>query len=482
MFGEISFREGIPIPAQIRDYIKELILKGMLQKGEKLPSTREMSRIMDISRNSVLTAYEGLEDDGFIHIVGNKGAFVLDVHIEPKGDWDIDWSERINSRTRIAEELDIIKNIIKTGKEVISFRGISPDKSLFDVEDFKRSFLNIVSLEGSNILNYGYARGYLPLIEYLMKYMNNKGVDTRDKDILITNGFTEGFDILLEAITEPGDSIICENPTHNTAIKIMKLHGLDIIGVNMERDGIDTDGLKSKLSSGIKAGYLVPSYHNPTGIVMTPEKRITVYNLFKEYNIPIIEDGFNEELRYSGAHISPIAAFCGGNGVIYIGSFSKILFPGLRVGWVLADKSLISSLESIKKSRNIHTSILDQAVLYEYLSEGYFEKYIKKSRKVYGERYSFAMECARKYIPCRDISGDGGLYIFIKLENHLDTEELLKRCCEKGVIFMPGSIFFIDGGGRSTMRLGFAKVEKDRIEKGFRIIGEAIHNMKGDIV
>ena len=162
------------------------------------------------------------------------------------------------------------------------------------MEEFKKAFLNRISIEGHKILNYGYAKGYKPLIEYLLKYMNTKGVDTKGKDIIITNGFTEGLEMLLTAYTNKGDKIICENPTHNTAIKIMKVHGLEVVGVSMTEEGIDTNELEEKLkSNNIKFGYLIPSYHNPTGIVMKGERRYSVYNLFKKYNVPIIEDGFN---------------------------------------------------------------------------------------------------------------------------------------------------------------------------------------------
>ena len=158
---------------------------------------------------------------------------------------------------------------------MISFKSIAPDDKLFDVEDFKRAFLNRFSLEGEKLLNYGYAQGYKPLIEYLLHYMSNKGVNIEDKDILITNGFTEGLDIVLSALTNPGDYILCENPTHNTAIKIMRLHGLNIVGVDIEEDGINLSQLEKVLSNKpISMGFLIPSYHNPTGIVMSPEKRM----------------------------------------------------------------------------------------------------------------------------------------------------------------------------------------------------------------
>lgn len=478
MFQNLIIIKNSSISLQIKNYIKGLILKGMLQGDEKLPSTRELSNMMKVSRNSCIKAYEELEQDGFIYILKGKGAYAQNINMVIHDDFNLDWKIRLSANANIAEEYDLIKTTIKTDKKVISFRGLSPDKNLFDVEGFKRSFLNIIQREGSNLLNYGYARGYKPLINYLLQYMKNKGVNVENKDILITNGFTEGFDIVLNTITEAGDGIICENPTHNTAIKIMKMNRLNIHGINMENDGLNIDILKAEISKNkIKVGYLVPSYHNPTGIVMSAEKRLEVYKIFKDNNIPIIEDGFNEELRYSGAHIAPISAFTGlGNGVIYIGSFSKILFPGIRVGWVLADKNLISALESVKKSKNIHTSFIDQGILFEYLKEGNFEKFLKKSRKVYSERYEFAITCAEKYIPYKKITGAGGMNIFITLSENINSKELLEECYKRGVIFMPGHIFYVSDPAQNTLRIGFANVPLEDIEKGFKIIGECINN------
>lgn len=283
--------------------------------------------------------------------------------------------------------------------------------------------------------------------------------------------------MLCEAYTSPGDKIICENPTHNTSIKIMKVHGIEVVGVKMNEDGIDILELEEKLKDNkIKFGYLIPSYHNPTGIVLKGEKRFEVYNLFKKYNVPIIEDGFNEELLYNSTHVSPIAALDkGGSGVVYIGSFSKILFPGIRVGWLLADKEVINILESVKRCKNIHTSFLDQGILYEYLRSGAFEKQIKKVRKSYKERYEFALKCINKYVNPKFIWGEGGLHIYIGIEG-ITGRELLNRCYKKGVIFTPGDVFSMDNAGDYTLRLGLSRLSLKEIEKGIKIIGEELKN------
>lgn len=477
MFLDIKLNKDTPVYIQIKNYIKDMILSGMLRQNEKLPSTRELSSILNVSRNTIISAYEFLQDEGFIYMQKGKGAFVSDVKVSVEEGWKIDWGLEISEYGRISEELDIVKHEAEWKKGMISFKSIAPDERLFDVEEFKKAFLNRISVEGDKILNYGYAKGYRSLIQYLLKYMKNKGVNIEGKDILITNGFTEGFDLALSCLTEKGDNIICENPTHNTAIKIMKLHGLNIMGIDMNRDGINLNRLNDELGKKkFKLSYFIPSYHNPTGLIMSAEKRVELYRILKFHNIPIIEDGFNEELRYSGTHVSPIAALSGtGNSVIYIGSFSKILFPGIRIGWILADEKLISYLESMKRSRNIHTSFLDQAIFYEYLQSGSFEKYIKKARRVYREKYEFALECAQKYMPCTEVMGEGGLHIFIKLKD-VSSREILYKCCQRGVIFTPGDIFYTDGGGRDTLRLGFSRLNKGEIEDGFKIIGKVIES------
>lgn len=482
MFYDLKLNDTKPVYLQIKDYIKSMILSGMLQKDIKLPSTRELSSILNVSRNTVIEAYKYLEDEGFVYTVRGRGFYVSNVEINRQDEWNFNWSSEFNSYAKLSEELDIVKSEPVWKKGMISFKSIAPDNSYFDVEEVKKAFLNRMALEGDKLLNYGYAKGYKPLIEYLMKYMEGKGVAKEGKDILITNGFTEAFDILLSSLTNSGDKIICENPTHNTAIKIMKLHGLNIEGVELDDDGINLEKLKNKITKDTKLAYLIPSYHNPTGIIMPPEKRIEVFNIFKEYNVPIIEDGFNEELRYSGSHVAPIAALCGkGNGVIYIGSFSKVLFPGLRIGWIMADKDLISVLESVKRSRNIHTSFIDQAILFEYLNGGNFEKYIKRVRKIYKEKYECAVKCAKKYIPNKKILGEGGLHIFLELSDEIDTRDVLSECMKKGVIFMPGDIFYTDGRGKNTLRLGFSRNSIEDIEKGFKIIGNVVKNMNMEV-
>jgi len=480
MFAELRLKKGVPAYLQLKDYLKEMILEGVLAPGVKLPATRELSRLAGVSRNTVILAYQYLEDDGLVKAVRGRGTFVTGVTTGRGDGVTLPWPELLTDYAVLATELDIEKTEPRWQKGMISFKSIAPDPELFEAEEFKKAFLRRFALEGKKLLNYGYAQGYRDLLNYLRNYLKGKGVPVDGKDLLITNGFTEAFDITLTALAKPGARIICENPTHNTAIKIMRLHRLEITGVRMEEDGIDLKELERVLAAGDAAAvFLIPSYHNPTGVVMSPEKRIALLKLVAAYRLPVIEDGFNEELRYSGSHVAPLAALAGrGNNVIYTGSFSKILFPGLRIGWILADRELISSLESIKRSRNIHTSFLDQAILYEYLQSGRFERYLKNARRVYRERHKTAVALAKKYIPAKRIWGQGGLHVFIELPKDLNARQVLAECLKRNVIFMPGDIFYTDGGGHNTFRLGISRVTKEQMEEGFRIIGDVINGLK----
>jgi len=480
IFSSFEFNKEEAIYNQIKNHIKENIDKGILKKGSKLPSTRDLSNILGVSRSTIVTAYEILESEGIIQSVKGKGTFVNYEFKCKEKEFNIDWDLRINNYAAACERLDIIKTELTWKKGMISFKSIAPDENLFDIDEFKRAFLNAWSLEGEKLLNYGYARGYKPLIDFLAAYMRDKGVSTEGKEILITNGFTEGFDMIISSLTVPGDTVLCENPTHNTALKIMKAHELRVIGVPLDEEGIKADSLKEALDGNqIKLAYVIPSYHNPTGIVMKGEKRKEIFDLFQKYSVPIIEDGFNEELLYSSSHVPPMASLCSnGNGVIYIGSFSKILSPGLRLGWILADKSLISTLESVKRARNIHSSFLDQGILYNYMISGSFRKYVKRVRRHYRDKYKFTLEKIKEYIPCEKILGEGGLHIFIKLKG-VNARKVLDICYRKGVVFTPGDIFYTDNQGEETLRIGFSRVKKEDIEKGIKIIGESVKEVGG---
>ncbi len=476
IFSTLILNQDIPIYEQLEKHIERAVEEGALVKDSKLPSTREVSSVLGISRNTVLTAYENLESKGIIYSIKGKGSFIKSSTKSDSEQVSMSWKNYINSYGKTCEEMDIIKTEPHYKKGMISFKSIAPEGSLFDVEEFKRAFLDVIAIEGEKLLNYGYAKGYRDLINYLMDYMLRKGVLGKEKDMIITNGFTEGLDLILSTYTNPGDIIICESPTHHTTLKMMKAYGLKVIGIPMDEQGILPDRLESAiLEWKPKWIYLTPSYQNPTGIVMSGERRKNVYNILCKYKMPCIEDGFNEELLYSSSHIMPLIALSeASNHIVYIGSLSKILFPGLRLGWIMAGLECINSLESVKRAKTIHTSFLDQAVFVQYMKSGAFERYVKKAKKYYRDKYLYTVEQIKKYIPFERLWGEGGLHIYIELHHTIDTRQLLNMCCKRGVLFMPGDVFEPDGKKTSSLRIGFSRLEKEEISVGLKIMGEEI--------
>lgn len=482
IFSDLIINDKYPIYIQIEEHILKAIENGTLSRNSKLPSTREASKILNISRNSVILAYEELEVKGIIITKKGKGSFIIPEGKKEKLEYNINWDEAPNEYGRALLKLDIMKSelVYKTG--MISFKSIAPDSELFNLEDFKRAMLNAWSFEEENLLNYGYAKGYKPLIDYLLKYMEDKNVNINNKDILITNGFTEAFDMIISSLTNKDDVIICEGPTHNTALKILKAHKLNIIQVPLNNEGMDIDILEDTLKNNkVKFGYLIPSYNNPTGIVTKAGRRMEILKIFKKYKVPIIEDGFNEELLYTSSPLEPLAAMSGlGNNIIYIGSLSKILSPGLRIGWILGDVKLINILESVKRGRNIHSSFLDQSVFYYYLQSGALDRHIKNVRKYYKDKYNLVLKMVNKYIDYEYVTGEGGLHMFMKLKNKINSRKLLDKCYMENVIFTPGDIFYADDNGGDTLRIGFGKVCDQDIIKGIKIIGEKIKELENE--
>ncbi|WP_105615717.1 MocR-like pyridoxine biosynthesis transcription factor PdxR [Vallitalea okinawensis] len=462
---------------QIADYIKERIVDGALRTGDKLPSTRQLSALLKLSRTTIQSAFQLLVDDDFIYSQPGEGYYVSDKDPILRTPSHIQWKHYFNTNGELAKNMDLIKTELPWKKNMISFTSIAPDSSYFDTDALKKSFLDIYSLESNKLLNYGYAKGYQPLIDTLKTYMHSMGIHLKDKDVLITNGFTEGLNLVCNTLTEQGDCILCENPTHHTALKIFMTHGLVPIGIPLSENGLDLQLLEAKIQEHQpKFLYLTPSYHNPTGMVISPQKRVAIINLCKKLNIPILEDGFNEELRFSDIPIRPLMSYSGyGNEVIYIGSFSKILFPGLRLGWVMADHDVIDILESFKRTMTIHTSTLDQAVLYQYMKEGYYDRYLKKVRQHYKEQYQYAVDELKKYIPYKKLYGEGGLHLFIEVQ--INARQLLEKCYEREVLFLPGDIFHLDDEGKNTLRLGISRVTKSEITEGFKIIGNCLEEL-----
>lgn len=461
-----------PLYLQLRDALRARILSGELHPG-KLPSSREMAQLMHLGRGTVDEAYRYLMEDGLLVVRRGKGTFVAENAAAPRVEAapaPVDWAalatEGARRYTHYREELGRVEH---GGRSVISFTSLAPDHHIFSVEAFRKALNDALAREGGVLLNYGYARGYEPLREYLREYLAGKGIAMEGQDLLITNGFRQGIELVARCLVEPGDRVLVEAPTYNGVLGLLKSRGAEIVAIDLDGEGMRADQLERALAERRpKMVYSVPTYQNPTGLNMSFERRRQVLSACARHGVPLVEDGFSEELRYRGETYPALKAMDRSGIVIYVGCFSKVLFPGLRVGWVVAPEALYRYLINEKYNEDIHTGVLQQAGLYEFLRRGGLEKHLRASRAAYLERMEAMLAALTREFS--DIaswpSSDGGFSVFVTLNEPVDTRALLPRAREAGVMYVPGDVFYPDGRGRSSFRLGFSRLTPERIFEG----------------
>ncbi len=465
-----------PLYLQLRDQIRLMIVEGMLPPG-KLPSTRELAQQMELSRGTVEAAYNYLVDEGLLEVRPGLGTFVLPHSMpnsNPRTESTINWDALVVPSAKRFQHYREQEGTIRHGdRSVISFTSLAPDHHVFSVESFRRALNDALAREGGVLLNYGYARGYEPLRNYLRNYLTSKGLSFEGQDLLIVNGFRQAVELVTRVLVSEGDTVFVEAPTYNGVLGLLKSRGAHIQAIDLDEQGMRADILEQKLKlHHPKMVYCVPSYQNPTGTNMSMERRQAILALCHKHNVLLVEDGFSEELRYEGESFPPIKAMDTADNVVYAGSFSKVLFPGLRIGWLLAPKPLYKYLLNEKYNEDIHTAVLQQAGLYEFLERGGLEKHLRSSRALYRKRMQILLKSLDKYF--MDLASwpasSGGFSVFLtfKEELNLNTRDMLKEASQYGVMYVPGNAFFPDGRGANCLRLGFSRLEPEQIVEGIQ--------------
>jgi len=364
---------------------------------------------------------------------------------------------------------------------VISFAGGMPDSTLFPTEAFRRVLNRVIRTEGSELLQYYPSGGYPPLRRFLATYLLSFGVEARPEEILIVNGSQQGFDLIARTLVDPGDFVAIEQPSYPRAIQAFRSFGAQFLPVPMSEAGLRLDLLERVLERHApKLLYCQPTGHNPTGLTTPASARRQLLELAGRYQIPVVEDGFDGSLFYEERPPAPLKAADPYGLVLYIGTFSKILFPGLRLGWLVAPPPVIERLTAAKQLADIHTSPLIQAAVYHFCQRRLLERHLRRSAAEYDRRRTLLLDALGRRMP-RGVSWtrtQGGFSLLVTLPERMDAVTLLPRAVERGVGFTPGSAFFLDDGGESTLRLSFSSVPASRIDEGVRRLADAIREMQ----
>lgn len=365
--------------------------------------------------------------------------------------------------------------------EIISFACGNPDAALFPNRELAVIAADILERKPVQSLQYGKTNGYGPFIETLrQRLLDVQKIRCTVDEILVTTGAQQAMDIVSKLLINEGDTVIVEEPSFIGSLNAFRSYGANLIGVPLEDDGMNVEYLEAVLKSHqgkISFIYTIPTSSNPMGTTMSEEKRRAFYALVKKYRVPVLEDDAYGELCFDGIHPTTIKSMDTENLVMYIGTFSKILAPGLRIGYVCADAALIDALSMAKQSSDLQTALLPQLMCDGYLHTYDVQAHIRRLQKAYKEKCDLMLECIDRCFP-KDIyytRPKGGLFIWCDLKRDIDTNEMINRCLAEKVAYVPGYAFMTDiSVPRSTMRLNFTAVSKELMPVGMERIGRII--------
>jgi 2-aminoadipate transaminase len=399
------------------------------------------------------------------------------------------WHDRLSSRMR-GMKSSAIRELLKltTRAEVISFAGGLPAPDFFPWREIEAASDRILETRGREALQYSATEGFLPLRELLVRHMARYGVEVQPANVLITSGSQQALDLVGKLLINPGDRVVVEDPSYLGALQAFTAYQPEFLTVPIDEDGIDTDRLEIALRSGPKFVYVLPNFQNPAGVTLSLARRQRLIELASHYGVPIVEDDPYGQLRYEGSHLPPLvvldAEFHGtGNhahayrgDLIYMGTLSKTLAPGLRIGWVVAPEEVVDRLVQLKQGADLHTATFTQMVAWETARGGFLDRHVRRLREVYRERRDAMLAALDRHFPpgVEWTRPQGGLFLWTKMPPPLDSARMLPRALEAGVAYVPGHSFHALGGGEGSMRMNFSYCPPEVIEEGVRRLGEVI--------
>jgi 2-aminoadipate transaminase len=366
--------------------------------------------------------------------------------------------------------------------EVISLAGGLPDTSTFPPESFAAQMTKIAQESSAAALQYGPTGGFAETKECIGELMRAENMDPDPDDIVVTTGGQQAIDLIAKTLVDPGDVVIAEAPTYPGAVPVFCAYEAETLQVEVDDEGMRIDALEELLERLAREGtrpkfvYTVPSFQNPAGVTMSAERRRRLVAVARERELLVVEDNPYGLLRYAGDPLETLYSLDGGDYVVYLGTFSKILSPGIRLGWLCAPPPIVEKVVLGKQASDLCTSTLTQYFVREYFAEGRWREYIADLCGVYSERRDAMLEALERHFPpgASWSTPDGGLFLWATLPDYIDTTDLLAKALRENVAFVPGAAAYVDGRGGSSMRLNFSASEPDEIREGIRRIGKVI--------
>jgi 2-aminoadipate transaminase len=456
----------VPLYKQISGYISNLIQSGTLARGERLPATRELAGMLGLNRTTVSAAYELLESQGWITGHVGRGSFVAGMPAENGG---LDWDRLLEaSATAVAPSVPF-------GREGISFATSRPSELLFPLDALRASCEEVMaSADFANILQLGSPSGYEPLRRYLLDGARAEGLAGPEDDLIVTNGCQQALDLAGRVLLRPGDKVVVEDPVYPGLKNLFQQFGAALIGVPVGLDGLDLEQLHRALERERPRLVVVTSnFQNPTGATLSVAARATLLRAVQAAGVPLVENDIYAGLRYGGEDLPPIKQADEGGHVILLRSFSKITFPGLRVGWVVGPRTLLERLAQAKQLADLHTDQFAQAVLLRFAESGRLAAHRARMLEAGSERLAAVLGACEQSLPAGSqfTRPQGGMNLWVRLPEPLDAGELLARAHRAKVSYLPGRYFAVSRFEPGALRLSFAGLTPEQIRQGLAVLG-----------
>ncbi|MBC2578851.1 PLP-dependent aminotransferase family protein [Clostridium sp. DJ247] len=384
------------------------------------------------------------------------------------------FAERMNKvqKSFIREILKVTEN-----PEVISFAGGLPNPLSFPVKEVQEASQKVLNENGNTVLQYSTTEGYLPLRQYIAgRYFKRFGLKVDPEEILITNGSQQGLDLIGKVLLNKNDNILIERPGYLGAIQAFSIFEPVFNSIPLQSDGIDIDSLENALEvHKPKLLYTVPNFQNPSGITYSAKKREMAANILKRYDTVLIEDDPYGELRFMGQDLPPIRTYLQDNSIM-LGSFSKIVAPAMRLGWICAKGEIMEKLIIAKQAADLHSNYYSQRVVHQYLMDNDFEDHIKKIKQLYKGQRDCMVSMIERYFPeeVKSTKPEGGMFIWVTLPEGVSSLDLFNLAAKENVAFVPGDPFYVNEKGTNTLRLNYTNSNEVMIEEGIKRLAKVI--------
>ena len=372
-----------------------------------------------------------------------------------------------------------IREILKITQrpEIISFAGGLPSPATFPVEVMKSAYDKVLSQNGKVALQSGPTDGYGPLREWIANSLSTEGSRILPEQILMTSGSQQALDLLGKVLIDEGSRVLVETPSYLGALQAFSVYRPEFKSVDTDEHGLVPSSIDA-VAKGARLLYSLPNFQNPTGRSLSVERRQELVETCARLGLPLIEDDPYGALSYKGAP-SPKMVAMNPDGVIYMGSFSKVLTPGIRLGYVCAPLPLVRRLELAKQAADLHTAQLTQMVVHEVVKDGFLDQHIPTIRKLYGDQCQVMLDAMAEHFPAGVTwtKPEGGMFIWVTLPKHIDAMKLLDQSLAARVAFVPGAPFYANEPETNTLRLSFVTVPPERIREGIAILGKLISDL-----